>query len=188
VPNAAIVGAFPPVTLEHAQHVITWSTEVTADITTFEHSDGVFYVRVQGCVAYQYTQDTDAQPYQGISLESPIVMSHGYAQTSICAPPPPSPPNPPISPSPSPPCACSNTCVGLRDDGGTWTRNGIVADGDGSGRIVQTAQFGWCDTRVDGACLPLGAGGTSPVSFANNGICTLCHRLEPYIPAPYTCT
>jgi len=171
VPNAAIVGAFPPVTLEHAQHVITWSTEVTADITTFEHSDGVFYVRVQGCVAYQYTQDTDAQPYQGISLESPIVMSHGYAQTSICAPPPPSPPNPPMSPSPSPPCACSNTCVGLRDDGGTWTRNGIVDDGDGSGRIVQTAQFGWCDTRVDGACLPLGAGGTSPVSFANNGIC-----------------
>ena len=99
-------------------------------------------------------------------------MAHGYTQTSICAPPPPSPPNPPQSPSPSPPCACSNTCQGLVDDGGgTWTRNGIVADNDGSGRIVQTAQFGWCDTTVDGACLPVSAGGSGPVSFANNGIC-----------------
>ena len=56
MPNQAVVGAFPPVTRQHAQHVITWSTAVTADFSIFEHTDGVFYLRVQGCLAYSYSQ------------------------------------------------------------------------------------------------------------------------------------
>ena len=172
VPNEAIGGAYQPVTLEHNQHVITWSAEVTADLTTFEHSDGVMYVRSNGCVVYQYAQDTTSQPFLGTSLATPIVMSNGDAQTSVCAPPPPSPPRPPTSPSPLSPCACSDACAGLRDDGGVWTRNGVLNDDDGSGRILQTADFGYCDTTVDGSCLPASYPGSSgAVSFANNGVC-----------------
>ena len=170
-PNMAITGAFPLVQGANIQQSITIATGITAAVTSFLHSDGNTYLRVNNCAVYKYTQDTSTTPYLGVSLATPIVMAHGYGQTSICAPPPPSPPHPPESPAPSPPCACSNTCAGLRDDGGAWTRNGVTEDSDGSSRILQTAQGGWCDTTVDGACLMPSSGGSAPVSYSNNGIC-----------------
>ncbi len=186
-PNLEVVGAFPLFQVNHIHQGVDLASGIDATITTYDHSDGKTYVRVNGCAVYQYAQDTASDPFLGVSLENPIVMVSGERQSTACAPPPPSPPKPPSPPPPTSPCACSNTCEGLRDDGGQWIRNGVSGDGDGSGRIVQTAQFGWCDTTIDGACLSPNAGGTASVSFANNGVCEDSGANSVHEEAYYMC-
>jgi len=158
-PTFELEAKFAPYNLSTDYQEIIRGSGVTAALTSFEHTDGNVYVRAGECVVYTYTDNTPSQPFQAISSTWPIMEPTGGIRVELpCvdSPPPPSPP-------PSPPaCFCTNTCTGLRDDGGDWS--GGAGSSDGSGRVRQVAYGGFCGTQGAGMC-------TSTTTFSHNGVC-----------------
>ena len=73
---------WPAVQAEWA-HTPTAGAGVTAALTVYEHTDGKFYLRIGGCIAYHYTSNTDASPVQAVGQYWPLIVPTGARQTTV---------------------------------------------------------------------------------------------------------
>lgn len=77
---------WPPVTA-NSSLVPALPDGVTATPTMWLGPDGYYYLRINGCIAYTYANNTASSPLEGISVYWPILMPDGSTKTAnpVCS-------------------------------------------------------------------------------------------------------